>query len=93
MNCLDCATTTHIDRAAVGTCSDCGAAVCANHAVVRARHLTRTAVINRQVPIEPAARVFRCRICDLARVAQHDGQLGTVQEPVAASNTGPARAA
>lgn len=92
MNCLDCATT-HTDRAAVGTCVDCGAAVCANHAVVRARHLTRTALINRQVPVEPAARVLRCRICNAARVAQHDGQLGTIQEPVAASSTSPARVA
>lgn len=92
MNCLDCANT-HIDRAAVGTCVDCGAAICADHAVVRARHLTRTAVINRQVPVEPAARVFRCRICDTARVAQHDGQLGAIQEPAAASSTGAARAA
>jgi len=92
MNCLDCVTT-HIDRAAVGTCTDCGAAVCADHAVVRARHLTHTAVINRQVPVEPAARVFRCRICDAARVAQHDGQLGAIQQPVTASSTGRTRVA
>jgi hypothetical protein len=92
MNCLDCATT-HIDRAAVGTCIDCGAAVCADHAVVRSRHLTRTAVINRQVPVEPAARVFRCRICDAARVAQHDGRLGAIYEPVTARGASPARVA
>lgn len=92
MNCLDCATT-HTDHAAVGTCVDCGAAVCADHAVVRARHLTRTAVINRQVPVEPAARVFRCRICDVARIAQHDGQLDTIYEPVTTTGARPARVA
>jgi hypothetical protein len=71
MNCYDCATEDRLTRAAVGVCHDCGAAVCATHAVARAHHLTRTATILRDETIEPAARVLRCTTCDAAHAALH----------------------
>ncbi len=93
MNCLDCATIRH--RPGRGRhCASTAAPPSAPSTPSSAPGTSPAPQsINRQVPVEPAARVFRCRICDAARVAQHDGQLGTIQEPVAASSTGPARAA
>jgi len=71
MNCYDCAASA-IDRAAVAVCADCGAAVCVDHAVSTRHWLTRTMVINRVVPVEPAARVIRCGTCHAAHVARGD---------------------
>jgi hypothetical protein len=68
VNCLDC-TTTGRAVAAVAVCHTCGAAVCADHAVVRPHHLTRNVPINQTVVIEPAARLVRCAVCDAAHEA------------------------
>ena len=68
MNCFDCAALGG-DAAAVAVCGDCGAAVCAGHAHVTARWLTRTMVINRVVAVEPPARTIRCSVCQAARDA------------------------
>lgn len=67
MNCLDCSLD---DRTvpAVGVCSDCGAAVCSDHASIRLHHLTRVVPLNRLVLVEPPARVVRCLVC----AAPHD---------------------
>ncbi len=72
MNCFDCAA---LDRqcAAVGVCQDCGAGVCADHARVHPRWLTRMAVINRVVRVQPPARVLLCPVCEAARDAAADG--------------------
>ena len=68
MNCFDCAA---LDTAtpAVALCVDCGAALCTRHAHVTAHWLTRTAVINRIVPIDPPARSIRCTVCQAAHDA------------------------
>jgi hypothetical protein len=66
MNCFDCAAHGQVAEA-VAVCADCGAALCHDHAHVTARWLTRTAVTNRVVPIEPPARTIRCGICQAAR--------------------------
>lgn len=73
MNCLDCATAGRA-VAAVAVCHTCGAAVCADHAVVRPHHLTRNVPINQTVVVEPAARLVRCTVCDAAHEAatHHD---------------------
>ena len=68
MNCFDCAALGG-PAAAVAICADCGAAVCADHAHVTARWLTRTMVINRVVAVEPPARTIRCAVCQAARDA------------------------
>ena len=68
MNCFDCAALGD-HAAAVAICADCGAAVCADHAHVTARWLTRTMVINRVVAVEPPARTIRCAVCQAARDA------------------------
>lgn len=74
MNCYDC----HLAEratAAVGICHWCGAAVCPEHAVVRAHHLTHTVPINRVEVIEPPGRLVGCAVCtaahDAARAATH----------------------
>ena len=61
MNCFDCASLGH-STDAVAVCADCGAALCHDHAHVSAHWLTRTAVINRTVIVEPPARTdpLRC---------------------------------
>ncbi len=68
MNCFDCAALGE-SAAAVAICADCGAAMCARHAHVTARWLTRTMPINRLVAIEPPARTIRCAVCQAARDA------------------------
>jgi len=68
MNCFDCAALGG-HAAAVAICADCGAAVCARHAHVTPRWLTRTMVINRVVAVEPPARTIRCGVCQAARDA------------------------
>jgi hypothetical protein len=65
MNCLDCAAVGRRSTA-VAVCSDCGAAVCYDHAHVAARWLTRTTAINRTVQVEPPARTIRCALCQAA---------------------------
>ena len=75
MNCLDCAQAAAWDRAAVGICRDCGAAVCLDHAVVRDRRRIRQAVIMYSLPVEPPARVLRCTTCDAAYRAAPDSTL------------------
>ena len=52
MKCFDCAALGG-DAAAVAICTDCGAAVCPDHAHVTARWLTRTMVIDRDVAVDP----------------------------------------
>jgi len=66
MRCLDCSLTA-IHRDPIGTCVECGAAVCSRHAVVRQvdvpRH--RPALLQRQMTGPP--RSVRCRLCDEVR--------------------------
>ena len=68
MNCFDCAALGD-QVPAVAICADCGAAACQRHAHVTPRWLTRIAVINRVVAIEPPARTIRCGVCQAARDA------------------------
>ncbi len=70
MHCLDCFLA-HRNADALAVCHDCGAGVCADHAVIRDRHLTRTAPINRTITVEPAARIIRCPACDAAHTGAH----------------------
>jgi len=65
MNCFDCASLGH-SADAVAVCADCGAALCHEHAHVSPHWLTRTAVINRIVVVEPPARMIRCNVCQAA---------------------------
>jgi hypothetical protein len=68
VNCFDCAALGD-QVPAVAICADCGAGTCQRHAHVTPRWLTRTAVINRVVAIEPPARTIRCGVCQAARDA------------------------
>ena len=71
MKCFDCAAAA--DTAdAVAVCTACGAGVCSDDAHVTPRWLTRTAVINRTVRVEPPARSIRCGLCQQA----HDAAIG-----------------
>lgn len=80
MNCYDCAA--HGEATdAVAVCTDCGAAICAVHAHLSPRWLTRTMVINRVVAVEPPARTIRCTVCQAARDAR-DGVAGDGHRPV-----------
>jgi len=68
MKCFDCASLGR-STGAVAVCVDCGGAVCHDHANVSAHWLTRTAVINRTVNVEPPARMIRCGVCQAAHDA------------------------
>ena len=71
MNCLDC-TLAGATTPAVATCHSCGAAVCADHAVIQPHYLQRVVPLNRLIPIEPPARVIACEVCAAAEDAvQH----------------------
>lgn len=67
MNCFDCAAIGE-SATAVAVCHDCGAAVCADHAVARDHHLTRRVTIARLIVVEPPGRLIRCQVC----AAAHD---------------------
>lgn len=73
MHCLDCDAIGQ-SASAVAVCMGCGAGVCADHAVVEARILTRIAVINRVEEVDVPARIVSCQICAAAAEAQsHPG--------------------
>ena len=65
MNCFDCATF-DTTRFAVAIFHDCGAGVCADHALAEEKRLTRTGGLGMAIPVEPPARTIRCRTCDNA---------------------------
>lgn len=75
MNCFDCSSLNQRTDA-VAVCGDCGAALCHSHAHVSPHWLTRTAVINRTVTIEPPARTIRCAVCQTAREAATGSNYG-----------------
>jgi hypothetical protein len=71
MNCLDCALS-GTTSPAVAICHSCGAAVCAEHAVIGPHHLYRVVPLDRHIPIEPPARLVACTTCAAAQHAlQH----------------------
>ncbi len=65
MNCFDCAARGNAVTA-VAVCVGCGAAVCADHAHLTPRWLTRTAAINRTLVVPTPARALRCGVCEHA---------------------------
>jgi hypothetical protein len=75
MDCLDCLLDSRQHSVAVGTCVDCGAGVCLDHAVILEHWLTRAAAIMREVPVEPPARLIRCATCDAPHRAERGHQL------------------
>ncbi len=77
MNCFDCGAL-GTATPAVGVCVECGAAVCARHAQITARWLTRTEPINRVVTVEPPTRILRCTLCQAARDAAGEGRTSAV---------------
>ncbi|WP_020501801.1 DUF2180 family protein [Sciscionella marina] len=68
MHCFDCAEQ-NVDRPAVGTCMDCGAGVCAEHARPERRPVTCRVVGLTVVdhPARVAARILRCSACGQVR--------------------------
>ena len=62
MNCLDCHGAGR-QVASVGVCAQCGAAVCAEHAVVSAQSLSCTKPVYCTVTTEPSVRRLLCRPC------------------------------
>ena len=76
MNCFDCAAHGEVSTA-VAICAGCGAGLCPDHAHVEPRWLTRSAVINRAVVVDPPARVVRCGVCTQA----HDAAVHPAQPP------------
>ena len=71
MNCFDCAEL-GTRATAIAICTDCGAALCHEHAHVVVRWLTKTVIIDRQVLVNPPARTICCGVCNTARQAAHD---------------------
>ena len=81
MKCFDCAGLgRNVDAAAV--CIGCGAAVCPDHAHVMPYWLTRTAVINRTVTVEPPTRAIRCGLCRQAHDTAAGHRLSEVHRSV-----------
>jgi hypothetical protein len=70
MDCLDCLLDSGRPTDTVGICTACGAGVCLDHAVIVEHPLTRTAVIMRDIPVEPPARLLRCPTCQAAHQAR-----------------------
>jgi hypothetical protein len=65
MNCYDCHQS-GLTTPAIAICSDCGAGVCAQHAVQGRHTLTVVHAIRAQTPVDPPQRRIRCRTCAAA---------------------------
>ncbi|MFF1676176.1 DUF2180 family protein [Streptomyces sp. NPDC058256] len=68
MNCLDC-DGIGAQVAAVGVCSQCGAAVCPVHSEISQQFLTCTKPVSRTVAIEQPVRRLLCSTCATAHRA------------------------
>lgn len=98
MRCLDCQAEPagqwligDAPQPAVAICGRCGAGLCERHVVIGTETLTATAVINRQVAVEPQARRIRCRQCDAAERAQRRAEGWTPSESDRIAQEVPAR--
>ncbi|MGN6246005.1 MAG: DUF2180 family protein [Motilibacteraceae bacterium] len=69
MNCLDCLAERAQAVPAVAVCSDCGAGVCLEHAVLVARRVEAKGHLGRQIPLPRAGRLVRCGVCQGAHDA------------------------
>ena len=87
MNCLDCNNpTTHVP--AVAFCQDCGAGVCADHAVVETNYLTRLVGLGMPIAVEPPGRIIRCPTCANARDAVRNAASHRRRRSRSTSNSG-----
>ncbi|MGW3045260.1 DUF2180 family protein [Kitasatospora sp. NPDC001159] len=68
MYCLDCHSAGR-QMAAVGVCSQCGAAVCPEHAEVGQQYLACTKPVYRTVTSVPPVRRLLCPVCAAAHKA------------------------
>lgn len=69
MNCLDCLAERAQAVPAVAVCSDCGAGVCLDHAVLVARRVDARGLLGRRIPLPRGGRVVRCAVCQGAHDA------------------------
>lgn len=80
MNCLDCNNpTTHVT--AVAVCHDCGAGICADHAVIETNYLTRMISLGMPVAVEPPGRIIRCPTCANANSALRQAESRRRRKP------------
>lgn len=63
MNCLDCLVERALVVPAVGICSDCGAGVCLDHAVLVAHRTEARGYLGRRIPLPRPGRLVRCGLC------------------------------
>lgn len=83
MNCLDCHQSGE-QTPAVGTCTQCGAAVCPQHSQSSRQFLTCTRPVARTVAIEPPVRRILCHQCAAGHRAYAQccpGAASTVRTP------------
>ncbi len=62
--------------AAIGVCHDCGAGMCADHAIEHHYVLTVVTATSTQTPIEPPQRRIRCQACAAAIDAARQTSIG-----------------
>jgi hypothetical protein len=62
VNCLDCQDSS-TDAPAVGVCHQCGAGVCAEHAVIKWQRLSCVRAVARVVVIDRPVRRVLCQAC------------------------------
>jgi hypothetical protein len=65
MNCYVCAQT-QVERAAVGLCHNCSAALCGDHAIETSQDVVTYALLNREVILPKKARELFCGVCEAA---------------------------
>lgn len=63
MNCLDCLAERAQAVPAVAVCSDCGAGVCLEHAVLVTHPVEARGLLGRHIPLPRTGRVVRCEVC------------------------------
>lgn len=73
MTCYDCESDG--TRSVVAICSECGAAICSEHAVEGTLVQFAVTATSWRTPLEPPQRRIRCRACALAVAAKAEVSL------------------
>ena len=90
MNCYDCAQS-ELTTPAIAVCHDCGAGVCADHAIPGQNILTVVRAINTQTLVDPPQRRIWCQTCAAAIDAANESATAAKADHTVGALTGPRR--
>jgi len=90
MNCYDCAQA-GLTTPAVAVCHECGAGLCADHAIQGRHTLTVVRATSTQTPVDPPQRRIWCQTCAAAIDAANQWSAARRADHTVGASTGPKR--